>query len=194
MQLLAVGQSLSRPIEAPSRFRMVEPGWLPKFHSDEAPAEQGRANAAGMENRQIELAPTATELECRNPVPRQQVLPLAEEENPAMRRPVVEAWEAKPAAARIRPPSKNRGRWALPPGVAQDWLKQRTPARRYASALPEIKVMRNDLSNEDLALVFARNGGGATKAGEVQVASSNKGRAWSRMVARLFHAYLAEKP
>jgi hypothetical protein len=193
MQLLAVGQSLSRPIEAPSRFRLVGPGWLPKFRPEESPLGPSAGSASDLEKDKIETAAVVAVVRCRENALRQQILPLVEREGTP--KPAADSLraDAGPVAAPVKTQAASRGRWALPAGAVQEWPKRALMTRKPAGSIAEIKVVRNDLNEEDLAVIPARSTGGAARAGETKAGAMEKGNPWSGLMTRLLHACWSEK-
>jgi hypothetical protein len=150
MQLLTVGHSLTKPVEAPSPFRMIGPGWLPKFRPGESPV--GQSGVAGT----VEEGRSRGELrsigaKCRVVTLRQQVLPLAGDQAKAAQQGTCELPNELGVA---KPAPKPRGRWSLPSDPMPDVPKRAQFAPpTVLSSIEAVKVMRNDLNDEDLALV-----------------------------------------
>jgi hypothetical protein len=196
MQLLTVGHSLSRPVEAPSPFRMVGPGWLPKFRSSEPLVGASKPTAGGLDRGKREGAPLVAEVRCRANPPQQQILPLADGLRPEAQKPMTTGSDLKPVALASKPQGKACGRWSLPVDTTKEWPRRAPLAARTAlGSAPEIKVARNDLADEDLALVPVRaQAGGAKKDGELRVAEGIKSRTWSSLIIRLLHAGARGRP
>jgi hypothetical protein len=185
MQLLAVGRSLGKIGDQPSRYKMMQQSLLPRFGSVKAPEE--RVPGAGEVGNQV----------IANSELKQSSLRFAAAAND---RKTMNAVQPKPLEVTV--PKITTPRAAFPLGR---WTLFRNPFSKTPKAKPaeatvqpellsldEVKPVRNDLSDADLELVqSAKCAPGKCAPAMVQpepVAVAPDGVAWSRIKTQFFGA------
>lgn len=146
MQLLTVGRSLVKPTVDPTRFRMADPGWLPRFGPSGVsnPAEGGedhdpakgldQVEGGGRLRRSIRSVPAENAMSGRQ-----------------MGGSEVEARSQVGATSRVSRLSS--GRWSLSqPTLFEMPERPKVVVRPGRLKVDEVRVVRNDLRDEDLEL------------------------------------------
>jgi hypothetical protein len=154
MQLLTVGRSFSKQVGDPSRFRMANPGWLPRFGSTENPGAD--PVMAGPDRTVTEAAAAGTV----EPVVVAQRSTTGQEPRQSTRLTGAPALDVLVDEGR-KWNEVNKfplGRWTVKESAgAQMPPRPKVTVLTRPLALDEVRVVRNDLNDEDLELIPRRN-------------------------------------
>ena len=187
MQLLAVGRSLGKIGDQPSRYKMTQQSLLPKFGSVKAPEEQA---PVGEVKNQVAVKPGLKQSSSEPAV--------ATNDRKQMNAVLPKPQETTVPATTSSRPAFPLGRWTLFKNPFTRPPKPK-PAARAADnpvqpelSLDTVKPVRNDLSDADLELVqAARKVPAKTGVEQSQAELAGvvaEGASWSRVKAQFFGA------
>jgi hypothetical protein len=181
MQLLAVGRSLGKVGDQPSRYKMTQQTLLPRFGSVKAPEEQ--VPVVGSNNQKPAkpvLKQSSPEFAAANDRKKMSAVQLKPQETA-----VPKAVAAKPAFP--------LGRWTL---FKNPFSRTPRPMPKEAAVQPELSLdmvtpVRNDLTDADLELVQSPKRSAektAPQAAQPEPAATVASPSWARINAQFFGA------